>query len=158
MNSTKGNDGSPAPQRSRHHTGWAGVLAVGAEVTRLGLDVTLTLGNTPRTDLLIDPGKSGRPFRLQVKSASSPNWVPVQRQLLEDGLDENLFFAVVLVPRPPTAFRFFILTHGEVQAAWSRVPRTKRNGEAVAPGWEGLSWGEVKPHENAWFKLPGMPR
>lgn len=141
-------------KRSRHHTGWAGVLATAAELTRRCYDVTLTFGNTPKTDL-VAAAPSGDAFCLQVKSASTPNWVPIQKAILESPVRSNLFFVIVLVPSAPDAhFRFFVLTHAEIQAAWDKVPKTTRAGQPLKPGWEGIGWGAVAPHENAWHKLP----
>ena len=142
-------------KRKRHYTGWAGVLATAAELTRRCYDVTLTFGNTPKTDLLA-AAEDGPPFRVEVKSASSPNWIPIQKSILESPPDDNSFFVVVLVPsQEAELFRFFVLTHTEVLGAWNAVPKTKRSGELVKPGWEGIGWPAVRPHENSWHKMPG---
>jgi hypothetical protein len=142
-------------KRKRHYTGWAGVLATAAELTRRCYDVTLTFGNTPKTDLLA-AAEDGSPFRLQVKSASSPNWVPIQKSVLECPVDPHSFYVIVLIPsKEEEHFRFFILTHAEVQAGWAAFPKVKKSGEPIKPGWEGIGWSHVKPHENCWHKLPG---
>ena len=84
--------------RSKHHTGMAGTFAVGAELSRRGYDIALTLGNTPTIDVLC-ASPNGRPFKVQVKSAASANFVPIGKAWLEAAPDENLYLFVVLVPR-----------------------------------------------------------
>jgi hypothetical protein len=81
---------------------------------------------------------------------------PIQLSTLEGPPSKDNFLVVVLVPAiEDDRFRFFILTHEEMQSAWAAVPKTKRSGEPLKPGWEGIGWSAVKPHENAWHKLPG---
>jgi len=143
--------------RSRHHTGWAGVLAAAAELSRRSYDVTITLGNTPTTDLLA-AAPDGLAFRVEVKSASTPNFVPIQKAILEAPVRSDLVFVIVLVPRiPEQPFRFFIMTHADVRDAWKTTRKTTKLGQPYKPGWEGLKWGAIAPHENCWSKLPGTP-
>jgi hypothetical protein len=54
----------------------AGTFAVAAELSRRGYDVALTLGNTPSIDVLC-ASPTGRPFKVQVKSATAANFVPI---------------------------------------------------------------------------------
>jgi hypothetical protein len=141
--------------RAKHHTSWAGVLATAAELSRRSYDVTITLGNTPTTDLLV-AAPDGSAFRIEVKSASTPNFVPVQKGILEAPARPDLIFVIVLVPRKPQEpFRFFVMTHDDVRAAWQATSKSKKSGEPYKPGWEGLNWRSVTAHENCWSKLPG---
>jgi hypothetical protein len=132
----------------------AGTFAVAAELSRRGYDVALTLGNTPTIDLLCaSPG--GRPFKVQVKSAASANFIPIGKTWLEAPPDESLFLVVVLVSAAGNpSFRYFIFTHPEATSLWATVPKTKPSGEPYAPGWEGFGWPMIQPHEDAWAKLP----
>lgn len=141
-------------QRSRHYTGWAGLLALAAELSRRGYDAAITLGNTPALDLICSsPG--GERFTVQVKSASAANWVRIQRAMLEAKPKTDLFVAVVLVPiateRP---FEFHILTHREACELYSRQRRTRLDGQPYKPGFEGLAWSDVRLHVSRWDKLP----
>jgi hypothetical protein len=132
----------------------AGTFAVAAELSRRGYDVALTLGNTPTIDLLC-ASPSGRTFKVQVKSASSANFVPIGKDLLEAPPDESLYLFVVLVASTgDVPFRFFILSHSEVVSLWATAPKTKASGEPYAAGWEGFRWPTIQPRESAWGKLP----
>lgn len=141
--------------RSRHHTAWAGALAVAAELSRREYDAAITLGNTPAIDLVCSsPG--GRQFAVQVKSLASANFVLIRRSTLEDvSPSPTLFFVVVLVPsdldRP---FAFHILTHAEACREYGQQPKARRDGRPYKPGMEGLSWRHVTPYKDAWHKLP----
>jgi hypothetical protein len=130
-------------------------LATAAELSRRLYDVTITLGNTPTTDLLA-AAADGSAFRVEVKSASTPNFVPIHKAILESPVRSDLVFVIVLVPRETTeSFRFFVMTHAEVRAAWNVARKTTKLGQPHKPGWEGLNWGAVATHENCWNKLPG---
>ncbi len=140
--------------RSKHHTGWAGALAVAAELSRREFDAAITLGNTPALDLIC-ASPSGTSFTVQVKSLTVANCVLIPKRMLEEEPKARLLFCAVLVPTDPDRpFEFFILTHREVCALWSRMPKVKKNGEAYRPGFEGLNWGDIKPHKDRWDKLP----
>lgn len=140
--------------RSKHHTGWAGALAVAAELSRRGYDATLTLGNTPVLDLLC-ASSSGKAFKVQVKSLSSPNAVLIQKSMLEATPMDDLYFSIVIVPRVhEESLEFFILTHHEVVDLYRQMPKTRRDGRPYKPGMDGLNWRDVKLHQSRWDKLP----
>lgn len=140
--------------RSRHHTGWAGALAVAAELSHREYDAAITLGNAPALDLIC-ASPSGKSFTVQVKSFSAGNWVLIKKSQLEEKHKDDLFFAIVLVPsddRRP--FEFHILTHVEACALYGEQRRVKKDGTPYKPGVEGLAWGQVKPQQDRWDKLP----
>ena len=140
--------------RSTHYTAWAGAFAVAAELSRREYDAAITIGNTPKRDLLCS-APSGEPFGVQVKSARSPNWIPIQKTLLEAVPMRDLYLVVVLVPtdtqRP---FEYHILTHMEACDLYSRQRKVKLDGTPYKTGMEGLNWRDVRPHLNRWEKLP----
>lgn len=140
--------------RSRHHTGWAGALGVAAELSRRGYDATITLGNTPTLDLLCC-SPEGKQFKVQVKSLSSPNWVLIQKRILEMSPVDDMLFAVVLVPQDDAKpFEYHLLTHAEACDYFKQYPQVKKNGQAYKPGMDGLAWGDVRSHRDRWDKLP----
>jgi len=140
--------------RSRHHTGWAGALAVAAELSRRGYDASVTLGNTPALDLLcVSP--SGTQFKVQVKSLTAGNWVLIRKNTFERCPEANLFFAVVLVPEEhERPFEYHIVTHTEACALYRTQRKARLDGQEYKPGMDGLAWGQVKPHKDRWDKLP----
>lgn len=147
---------SKPANRNKHHTSWAGVLGTAAELSRRSYDVTITLGNTPTTDLLV-ASPNGSAFRVEVKSASTPNFIPIQKSVLEAPERSDLMFVIALVPRKNDgSFRFFVMSHADVRAAWQVTRKTKKSGEAYKPGWEGLNWSVILPFENRWDKLPDV--
>lgn len=143
-------------KRTNQQTSSAAVLAIGAELSRRGYDVTYTMGNTARIDMLCAV-PNGNQFMLQVKGISSANAFYVQKSFFEGEIQSNLFLVVVLVPRigEEKPFRFFILTHGDAVNEFSKMPKTKRSGEPYETGF-GLTWGAIKNYENAWNKFPNL--
>lgn len=102
-----------------HYTAWAAVLATAAELTRKQYDVTLTFGNTPKVDLLCSIPDSEKQFKVQVKGITNKAGLRVQKNFFEGSTQQNLVFVIVLVSKDQP-FRFFIMTHEEVRAAWSK--------------------------------------
>lgn len=140
-------------QRTNHHTSTAAAFAVGAELSRRGYDVAFTLGNSPRIDLLATV-PDGQSFKVQVKGISSKWGFFVQPSFFRARLQPDLFLIVVVVARDPVAdgvmcFRFFIMSHADA----------KKEGKKMAIPYErGLNWGSITRYENAWEKLPQIPR
>jgi hypothetical protein len=141
-------------KRNKHHTAWAGALAVASELSRRSYDATLTLGNTPTLDLLCASPR-GKPFKVQVKSLTTENAVLIQKHMLEGEPQPDLFFAIVIVPASETEpMQFRIMTHREVVKHWREIPKVKKNGQPYKPGMDGLNWSIVKPYTGGWDKLP----
>lgn len=141
-------------KRPRHYTSWAGVLAVASELSRRQYDAALTLGNTPRTDLICT-SPSGRSFRVQVKATSTRTAIRIQRGFLEGPAQDNLLLVVALVPlEEKSPYEYFVLTHSEVTDAWSARRTAKRDGTPHRPGHDGLNWGTIAEHRDQWTKLP----
>src|ERR1700677_3195484 len=102
-------------KRANQHTASAAVFAVGAELSRRHYDVTLTLGNTSKIDMLcsIPDGKS---FKIQVKGISNEAGFYIKDTFFKGPPQIDLFLIVVLVPKVNAdPFRFFILSHVEAQ-------------------------------------------
>ena len=65
-------------------------------MSRRRYTVVLTHGNTPSMDLLcVSP--EGRPFKVKVKSAATPNYIPIRKWILEGDSQHNLVFMIVYV-------------------------------------------------------------
>jgi hypothetical protein len=143
-------------ERKPVYTGWAAALSTAAELARRSFDVTLTYGNTPTVDIL-GAAASGDPFKIQVKGITHRNAFFVQKRFFEMPTQENLYLVVVLVPGkdPEAHFRFFVLTHAEAKECFERMPKIKRDGTPLKEGFDGLTWGAIKPHEGRWDKFSG---
>lgn len=141
-------------KRAIQHTSSAAVLAIGAELSRRGYDVTFTLGNTARIDMLCAV-PDGEPFKIQVKGISTANAFYIDQSFFEGQIQTNLFLVVVLVPPigKESPFRFFVLSHDDAVREFEKMPKTKRDGRPYVNG-AGLNWGSIKHYENAWEKFP----
>ena len=141
-------------KRTTQQTSSAALLATGAELSRRGYDVTFTLPNTPRVDMVcfVPDGPS---FKIQVKGISTANAFYIDKSFFDRDAQADLFLVVVLVPpiSENVPFQFFVLSHADAKKEFSKMPTHKRDGRPYVNGW-GLNWGSVKPYENAWNKLP----
>jgi hypothetical protein len=84
-------------ERDKQQTSSAAVLAIGAELSRRGYDVTFTLGNTRRVDMLCSV-PNGPLFKIQVKGISGEWGFYIDKSFFEGETQQNLFLVVVLVP------------------------------------------------------------
>jgi hypothetical protein len=142
------------PMRSKHHTGWAGALAVAAELSRRGYDAAITLGNTPTLDILCS-SPEGVAFTVQVKTVSSPTWVLIRKEHLAHAPREHLYFAIVLVPADlDKPLVFHIMTHAAVCGSYANQPRVRRDGKPLKPGMDGIPWRDVKGFTGRWDQFP----
>jgi len=142
-------------KRAIQHTSSAAIFAIGAELSRRGYDVTFTLGNTARIDMLCAVPDSEELFKIQVKGISTANAFYIDKSFFEGQIQANLFLVVVLVPPSgeESPFRFFVLSHDDAVKEFAKMPKTKRDGRPYENGF-GLNWGSVKNYENAWEKFP----
>jgi hypothetical protein len=145
-------------KRKIHHTAGAATFAVAAELSRRDYDVTLTIGNTPKVDLLcVSP--SGKPFKVQVKGLSQDGDFFVQKAFFEDSGGDAPYLVVVRVSKidedSESRFRFFIISHQQTRDEFESYPKTKKDGTAYKHSDGGLAWNFVKSHEDKWSVLPG---
>lgn len=143
-------------KRAIQHTSSAAVLAIGAELSRRGYDVTFTLGNTPHIDMMCAV-PAGEQFKIQVKGISSANGFYIDKSFFDEPIQPNLFLVVVLVPpiEEESAFRFFVLSHDEAVKEFAKMRPTKLDGRPYENG-NGLNWGSIKPYEKAWKTFPSI--
>lgn len=143
-------------KRATQHTSSAAVLAVGAELSRRGYDVTFTLGNTRRVDML-GAVPDGPSFKIRVKGISTANAFYIDKSFFEGNAQSDLFLVVVVVPPlgDDSPLRFFVLSHVDARNEFLKMPTHKRDGRPYVNG-AGLNWGSIKAYENAWNKFPGI--
>jgi hypothetical protein len=140
-------------KRATQHTASAAVLAVGAELSRRSYDVTFTLGNTRKVDMLCSV-PNGALFRVQVKGISNPAGFYIDKSFFEGPTQSVLFLVAVLVPQQAISpMRFFVLSHAQAQTEFKKMPSLKKDGSPYICGF-GLNWGSIKKYENAWAVLP----
>jgi hypothetical protein len=126
----------------------AATFAVASELSRRGYNVGLTVGNTPKIDLLCSiPDQKA--FKVQVKGISGETGVFIRTPFFSQPAQDNLFLIVVLVPPVPKPCRFFVLTHAQAIRQW------KKDGAPDSPT-DGLPWKDIKPYEGHWEVLPKL--
>jgi hypothetical protein len=142
-------------KRDKQQTSSAALLATGAELSRRGYDVTFTLGNTRRVDMLCS-APSGQPFKVQVKGISGAYGFYIDKSFFEGEIQPDLFLVVVVVPPlgNDAPLRFFILNHADAKKEFSEMPHQKQDGNPQPN--PGLNWGSVNNYENEWRKFPSL--
>ena len=132
--------------RAIQQTSSAAVLATGAELSRRGYDVTFTLGNTRKVDMLCTVS-DGRTFEVQVKGLSNRSGFYIDKSFFEGAAQADLYLVVVYVPPLGTdgAMEFYVLSHGQAQNEFSKMPTHKKDGRPY-PNGSGLNWGRVMPY------------
>ena len=132
-----------------YFTQWAAQFYVAAELTRRGYLVALTLGNAPKTDLMVEsPG--GSRFAVDVKGLRERNWWIVRHPR------EDVFYVFVHVPEnPEEPPRFCVMTGSEVREEVERyLEEARSRGKVIKETDYGLTWKTPFKHENRWDKLP----
>ncbi len=150
-------------KRTTQHTATAAVLAFGAELSRRGYDVTFTMGNTPKIDMMC--AVPDRPaFKIQVKGISNRASFFVGEKFFEGDAQSDLYLVVVYVPKcaPKVEIQepmeFFILTHKEAKAEFDKLPKKKRDGQDYKEGTSGLTWNSISKlnYKDKWDSFPKL--
>ncbi|MFA6982082.1 MAG: hypothetical protein WC243_03615 [Patescibacteria group bacterium] len=97
----------------------AGEFAVLSQLALRGFDASMTLGHTKGVDILISDPKTGKMFKMEVKThhGSKPTTSKLFGHCLEwvmsekhEGInDPQLFYCFVYIELPISTFRFFIV-------------------------------------------------
>ena len=151
MNST---GAQVAKKRDTYRVSMAATFAVASELSRRGYNVGLTVGNTPKVDLICSVHE-GKAFKVQAKGSSGKTGVFIQKAFFDEPAQENLFLIVVLVPPLPEPFgpKFFVLTHAQAIER-SKNDMTKRGTPYSPSSADGLPWRDIEPYEGKWEALP----
>ena len=145
-------------KRAIQHTATAAVLAVGAELSRRGYDVSFTMGNTAKIDMLCAV-PNGNPFKVQVKGVSNRNGLYVQEEFFVGDAQPDLYLVVVYVPKyvpeldTQGAFEFHILSHDQAKHEFEKMSKFKKDGRPYIGG-SGLNWSSVSKYKDAWGVFP----
>jgi hypothetical protein len=142
----------------RYRVSMAATFAVASELSRRGYDVGLTVGNTPKIDLICSAPGGKAKFNVQVKGLSSKTAVLIRTSFFREPAEENLFLIVVLVSPLPEPYgpKFFVLTHTQAIERW-KTYTTKRDGTPYSStSADGLSWKDIEPYKDKWGALPPL--
>ncbi len=139
-------------KRGKQQTSSAAVLATGAELSRRGYDVTFTLGNTPKVDMICSL-PDGLPFKIQVKGISGEYDFYINKSFFDGDAQKYLYLVVVVISVDDNSpFSFYILSHEEAQNEFNKLPITKKDGSPITQF--GLGWTSVKRYKNKWDTFP----
>lgn len=143
-------------KRAIQQTSTAAVLATGAELSRRGYDVTFTLGNTQRVDMLCAV-PNGRTFKIQVKGLSNRNGFYIDKSFFDGSTQDDLYLVVVYVPPlgSPGPMEFHVLSHAQAQHRFSKMPTHTKDGRPYLNG-SGLNWGSIRPYKDSWDTFPSL--
>jgi hypothetical protein len=138
----------PGKRRSGYQTQWSAQFFVAAELSRRGYVVALTLGNAPRTDLMVT-SPSGSCFRVEVKGQATKSFWLVRRH----AVDEDHFYILVFVPKAGSP-DFFVLTCEEVQTLREEYAQKSTARGRYHDDCGGFNWTTPHLHRDRWDKLP----
>ncbi|KXH76755.1 MAG: hypothetical protein AM326_01955 [Candidatus Thorarchaeota archaeon SMTZ-45] len=136
--------------RSVHYfSQWSSQFYVAAELTRRGYIVSFTMGNAPKTDLLVE-SPEGDTFRIQCKGQFNKSaWLTGEVRDIKD-----LYYTFVYVSKnvqePP---RFFIMAAKDVKVMVQKE-KERAARENLKPFSAGLLWKMPHPYEGRWDLLP----
>jgi hypothetical protein len=136
-------------QANRYKTQWTAQFFAAAELTRRGYLVSLTFGNAPTSDLLVQ-SPIGTQFTVDVKGQSTKNFWLIQRR----DLNPNHYFILVYLPNNLNTPRYFVLSSDEL------MKRREEYRESVLPKGRyrddlgGINWSTAFDYESRWDNLP----
>ncbi len=142
-------------KRAIQHTATAAVLALGAELSRRGYDVTFTMGNTAKIDMMC--AVPNRPaFKIQVKGISNRAAFFVGEKFFDGNPQSDLFLVVVYVPKIETEgpMEFYILKHEQAQDEFQSLPQKQKDGQDFKAGTSGLTWKSISNYKDEWNAFP----
>jgi len=142
-------------QALKYRTQWSSQFFVAAELTRRGYLVSLTLGNAPTSDLLVQ-SPNGNQFTVDVKGQSNKSFWLIQNRPHKP----DHFFVLVYVPKDLADPRYFVVPSDELmrrreeykQASIERSLTRKRGQYRDDLG--GINWSTAYDYEDQWDCLP----
>jgi hypothetical protein len=132
-----------------YKTQWTAQFYAAAELTSRRYLVSLTFGNVPVADLLVQSPK-GQTFTVDVRGQSTRNFWLVQRR----NADAHYYFVLVyLTPEfePP---RFFVLTSDQLMKHRREYENASKKRRKYNDALGGMNWSTAMQHEDKWAVLP----
>lgn len=140
-------------QSRRYQTQWAAQFYVAAELTRRGYQVAFTLGNAPKTDLMVSTPDDSVQFKIDVKGQSTRNFWLVQKRAIQDDLYYILVYLAKDGSEPP---RFFMLSCAQMMQERKEY---RKHIESTSGKYQedmgGMNWSTAFGYEDKWDILPG---
>jgi hypothetical protein len=137
-------------QITRYKTQWAAQFFTAAQLTRRGYLVSLTFGNAPTSDLLVQ-SPNGAQFTVDVKDQSTKNFWLIQRR----EPNPNHYFNLVYLPKNiDNAPRYFVLSSDELMKRREEYRQSVLHKGRYRDDLGGINWTTAFDYENKWDNLP----
>lgn len=134
----------------RYKTQWAAQFFAAAELTRRGYLVSLTFGNAPTSDLLVE-SPSGILFTVDVKGQSTKNFWLIQRR---DPKPNHYFILIYLPNDIDQAPKYFLLSSDELMKRREEYKASVLPKGRYRDDLGGINWTTAFDYENRWSNLP----
>jgi hypothetical protein len=136
-------------QLTRYRTQWASQFYAAAELTRRGYLVSLTFGNAPVSDLLVQ-SPTGKHFTVDVKGQSTKNfWLIQVRKPNPDH-----YFILSFIPKQEAQPRYFVLSSDELMRRRQEYKQSVLSRGKYRDELGGINWGTALEYEGKWECLP----
>ncbi len=137
-----------ASSTDRQLTGMAGEFLVAGKLFKMGLQVSITLGNAKSIDLLAHNTETGENFNIQVKTLRQANCFDLDATKIEK---EYIYIFVILGGEDPKENERYFLVRGT---------ELKNNldgffGKSINSERKTVNYGSLKIYENDWSVFHG---
>lgn len=129
--------------RLNYQTQWASQFYAAAELTRRGYLVSLTFGNAPISDLLVQ-SPLGNHFTVDVKGQSSKNFWLIQPRKP----NPNHYFILVYLPKGYEQPKYFIISSDELMKKREEYKNRMMPNGRYKDSLGGINWSSALEYEN----------
>lgn len=136
-------------QTTRYKTQWSSQFFAAAELTRRGYLVSLTFGNAPTADLLVQ-SPSGSHFTVDVKGQSTRNFWLIQPR----DPNPHHYFMLIYLSRDNGAPKYYIVSSDELMLKRQEYKKNSMVRRKYRDELGGINWSTAFEYENKWENLP----
>mgnify|MGYP000880656761 CR=1 FL=1 len=136
-------------QRLKYKTQWASQFYAAAELTRRGYLVSLTFGNAPVADLLVQ-SPEGKQFTVDVKGQSTRNFWIIQRR--EPNPNHN--FVLVYLTKGQQPPSFYIFSSDELMKKRTEYEEESTKRGKYRDDMGGFNFTTALAYQDRWDALP----
>lgn len=136
-------------QAKRYKTQWASQFFAAAELTRRDHLVSLTFGNAPVADLLIQ-SPNGNQFTVDVKGQSTKSFWLLQRRTE----NPNHYYILVYLPKNFSVPQYFIVSSNELMKHREEYRQHVLPKGRYRDDLGGVNWTTPFIYEDKWDNLP----
>lgn len=152
MTTTKTPRAAVRPRVDHQMIGAAGEFLTAGKLFKRGYQVSVTYGNAKAIDLFVLNPRTGRTFKVQVKSQHRKNCFPVRRE----SIDRDVILVFVRLNAPDDAEEFFVVAGRTILADISRYFGSSYRNPEHPSSFPAVNYGPIEPHRNGWsvFDVP----